>query len=283
MGGQKFDPLSLERYMDSEPLKIQDTNPEYPIQKELFEYNEEGINFGYRMRIGAFYEILSKAIFGGRWLGNRNASQNGTEIFQPDVVNSEIIMESKSVSWGESLKLTDFQTDRYLLQQCENFYLNPRQIFFSIYKYKLRHPLTCFKEIKGNKLEGIVSLLSRETGYMLFLPFSVISTIHNPETQSKFKSRYEGDKYDPLTRFSAKGIKRMLLSPGEVLESFSLSLNDYEITRTRFPGGIKMNKYSVQPFPVLLIKDKNYESWFEEFRKENEEKSRRVREEENFL
>jgi hypothetical protein len=257
--------------MKSKPIKVVDKNPSYPIQSELFDYSPDKINYGFRTRIGIFYEILTSAIFGGRWLGTTNASNNGNGLFQPDVMSKDTIIESKSVCWKEALKLVDFQMDQYLLQQCENFYQNPRRIFFSIFKYDVPHPLSYFKNAEGNHLEAMVKSLSENTSFLLFLPFSVVSTLHNPKLNqgNGYFSKYGDPNFDPLTRLKATGMKDLLVSPEKVLDIYGLNQDDYKIVKTRLSNGVKMNQNKIVPFPILFLEDKDYNSWLKKFREEN--------------
>ena len=282
---EKFEPSSLTEYMNSKPIKVVNKNPTYPIQKELFKYDEDRVNYGLRTRIGTFYEILTSAIFGGRWLGTSNASENGNGLFQPDVLSKETIIESKSVCWKEALKIVDFQFDQYLLQQCADFYQSPHRIFFSIFKYNIKSPLSYFRQNKTNVLEEMVKGLSQNTSFLLFLPFSVISSLHNSEQniseeKKLYFSRYEDQRFDTLTRLKATGMKKILLSPEEILEVYGLNPQDYKIVKTRLPGKIKMNQNEIIPFPILLIEDKNYNKWLEKFREENKFKIKIIQSEE---
>jgi len=268
----------MKEYMNEKPIAVVDKSPSYPIQRDLFEnLPTDRINYGYRKRIGDFYEILTTAIFGGRWIGTRNASQRRDELFQPDVVSKDKIIESKSVCWSENLKLVDFQIDQYLLQQCDSFYQQSSPIFFAIYKYKVKNPLVQFKQIKNNALEEIVKTLSEETAFMIFLPFSIISPLHNPTIHNHFNSRYENGKFDPLTRFKTSGIKKMLFSPEEVIKEYGLNPEDYLIIRTCLPEGIKMNNFLIKPFPILFIEDLDYKAWLGRFKEENASRVESIR------
>ncbi|MDP2628735.1 MAG: hypothetical protein Q8P15_02460 [Nanoarchaeota archaeon] len=283
MMGRNFDPQSLKEYMDSKPFKVFNKKSFFPIQKSFFEECGEAINYGYRKTIGDFYEILSYAIFGGKWQGNSDNSENENgNAFKPDIINSDkkIIIESKAVCWRESCKFTDYQMGRYLLQQCDSFFMKHHKIFFSIYKYKLREPLNYFKEFKEDVLENIVRTLSENTGYSLFFPFSVAHAIHNPKTNGIYKSRYERKRWDPITRLTATGIKKMFLDPEEFLEKIGLSPERYNITRTKTPKGMKMNQYEIPEFPILYIEDKNYKKWFEVFKTKYSEEASTIRIEE---
>lgn len=283
--GKKFQPLSLTDYMKSKPIKVINKNPSFPIQTELFEYSPDKVNYGLRTRIGTFYEILTSAIFGGRWLGTTNAANNGNGLFQPDVISKEKIIESKSVCWKEALKLVDFQMDQYLLQQCDDFYQNPHRIFFSIFKYDVKNPLSYFQKTKGNHLENMVKTLSENTSFLLFLPFSVVSALHNPEGEISeekklYYSRYEDEGFDTLTRLKATGMKELLVSPEKVLDIYGLNPEEYQIVKTRLSNGVKINQNRVKPFPILFIEDKDYDSWLEKFREENKFKVEIIRREE---
>jgi hypothetical protein len=282
---EKFEPLSLQEYMGSKPIKVVNSSPSYPIQKELFNYVPNKVNYGLRTRIGTFYEILTSAIFGGKWLGTSNSSNNGNGLFQPDVMSRDTIIESKSVCWKEALKLVDFQLDQYLLQQCTDFYQNSRRIFFSIFKYNVKSPLSYFKNFKGNHLEEMVKTLAENTSFLMFLPFSVVSALHTPrenssEEKKAYFSRYEDPRFDPLTRLKATGMKDLLLFPEKVLEIYGINPKDYKIVKTKLPKSVKINKNKINSFPILFIEDLDYDSWLKMFKEENKDKVRFIQSEE---
>lgn len=280
--GKRFDPLTLEDYMKSEPIEVKERKINYlmkglpPRQIDLFDGNvkpKSNTDF-YKKVISRFYEALTHAIVGGEWRGTKNSSANDW-VFYPDVVTENEIYDSKGVCWQEKCPLWDLQTDRYLLQQCDNTFMSPKKIYYYIYKYKIDHPTKHFDKLKNETVVGdIISTLSSETGYLLALPFSVIHNLHNPDIPSKYKSRYEGDCWVRETRFLSRGMKQMLISPEEVLSSVNLDSSHFIITKSRLPTGIKINSNEINSFPVLRVEDRNgnYESWLEQLKKENEEK-----------
>jgi hypothetical protein len=275
-----LDPWS-EKYLGPKPIKVAQRKLTYPIQMELFprtihlgsgkEYKRDN------KYIGSFYEILAQGIFGGEWRGVRHsASENGDWSLLPDVVTNKEVMDSKAVSWDESLKIGDFQFDKYLVQQCTSEFLSSRKIFIPMFKYGLRHPWTLFDTFRENQLENIVRELAGKTAFMLFIPFSLAYKIHHPEAPSRFISRYDGERYDNMTRFSSRGIKLMLENPKECLEGLNVNPEDYIIERARLPDGMKMNQFSIRPFPMVLLQDKNYDGWLANFIEGNQERVRQL-------
>jgi hypothetical protein len=280
--GKRFDPLTLDDYMEGEPIQIANQEINYLMtgvpnrQIDLFEENSKpksNTDF-YKKVISRFYEALTNAIVGGEWRGMKNSSINDW-VFYPDVVTKNEIFDSKGVCWHEKTPLWDLQMDRYLLQQCENTFMSPRKINYYIYKYKIDHPTKHFDKFDNETVvDDIISTLSNETGYLLAFPFSVVYNLHNPDIPSKYKSRYEGEKWIRETRFLSSGMKQMLICPEEVLSSVNLDASHFILTKTHLPEKIRINGNEINSFPILRIEDRNgnYESWLEQIKKENAEK-----------
>jgi len=266
-----------EKYMGPKPIKVARKKLSYPIQMELFPKPispRTGMNYKRDNKyIGSFYEILAHGIFGGEYRGVRpSASGNGEWSFLPDIITSDEVMDAKAVSWDESLKIGDFQFDKYLVQQCTAEFISQRRIFIPMFKYNIRHPWTLFDTFKEHQLENIVRELAGKTGFMLLLPFSLAYKIHHPEPPFEFITRYDGERYDNMTRFSTKGLKLMLTNPKECLERLNIDPEDYVIEKARLPDGMKMNQFSIKPFPMVLLKDRDYDSWLSSFIEGNRER-----------
>jgi hypothetical protein len=286
---KKWEPLTLDDYLGAEPIGVVNREVNYLMsglpsrQIELFEGDiklKNNTDF-YKKVVSRFYEALTHAIVGGDWRGMKNSSTIDW-VFYPDVVTKDEIFDSKGVCWQEKCPLWDLQIDRYLLQQCENVFMPPKKISYYIFKYKVDHPTKCFDKFKNETVvDDIISTLSSETGYLLALPFRVIHNLHNPEIHSKYKSRYDGERWVRETRFLSRGMKQMLISPEEVLSSINLNSSNFNIIKTNLPEGIKINGNEVASFPILRIEDKNgnYESWLQQLKEENAEKLSYLKEE----
>lgn len=265
-----FEPTSLEDYMNSKPFAVSKKVASFPIQEDLFfQGRHEVTEHQLKTIIGRYFEILSRSFFGGTLFGQSNAPTENGHDFKPDVINSRkrLTIESKSVSRNESCKLSDYQIDQYLVQQTSS----SNKIIFALYKYKIRHPIKQFRELNLNILENIVRVLSENIGYGIFLPFSVVSDLCDSKCNSTYRSRYDGERYDPSTKLSSKGMDAFLLSPEETLESICGSTKNYTITRTKTPKRMRMNGHILPEFPILYVEDRNYEKWLEEFKAEKKD------------
>ena len=273
--GPYFKPRSLEEYMGVKPLIPNRKNNTLPIQQMMFEGQSQ---YGFRRYIGAFYELITEGLFGGKWQGTDNVSLFHDDPFKPDIIHNGkdylTITESKASSWRDNVKFADYQIDKYMIQQCTSLFLESEsdqenKIFFALYKYMVRDPLSKIKNLGGNPLEEIINMLTKETGFLLYLPFSIIHIFHTTNGTSQYQSRYEGDRWFPISRISTTGLKEMLKNPQEVLESFGINPYDFVIQKTRTPNEFYVNRKKVEPFPILYIYDKNHRKWLNEFREKN--------------
>jgi hypothetical protein len=251
--------------------KVADRNLSYPIQGGLFtSYRESTLEQGLRTRIAQFYEILTAAIVGGEWNRNRNMLENGYGHLHPDVICDDRLIDAKAVCAERPLKLRDIQFEQYFLHQGVS--TDNRKIFYSICRYEISNPIVYLRQ-KENALGEIVSILSKKTDFIIFLPFSAVINMHNPNCSSF--SRYEKDKKtgkkvpDPLTQIPQSGLIKLFTSPEIFLDDCGINSGDYLLTRTTFPSGIRMNEHEINQFPILQIEDKDYERWLIKFRADN--------------
>ena len=286
--GKRFDPLTLEDYMKSEPIEVQEKEINYPVgiipryQPRLFDNQiaQQIRGEHYNRAVGVFYEILVSAITGGEWMGLRNSSGNDV-VYKPDVVSNDGIYDAKSVAWHESCKLQDFQMDKGLVQEVTGEFLKPRRkIFIPIFKHKLIQPWKEFDSAGFNLEKTLISTLCEQTGLCLFLPFQVAYHVYTSDIPAKeYKTRYDGMKWDHETRFLCSGIKKMLINPEFALSSIELNPENFEIRKTHFPNGIKINGIEIKPFPILYLdyRNGNYESWLEQISQKKGEEIERIR------
>jgi hypothetical protein len=275
---EKFEPLSLQEYMESKPIKVKEPNLTYPLgvipadsPNLSDDFKQQPISGQHCNRaVGTFYEILTAGITGGYWTGSRNSSRT-KKVYKPDVISKEGIYDSKSVCWDEDCKLQDFQMDHHLVQEAMGEYIQPRRkIFIPIFKYKLISPWKTFDRDRIHLKKTLISTLCDNTGFLLFLPFKVIYSLYSREIPADCKNRYEGDKWDYETRFLDDGMRDMLLHPEKILLSIKLNPKDFEIRKTCLPKGVKINGQEIMPFPILQIDycNGNYETWIEQINNE---------------
>jgi hypothetical protein len=262
---------SLKEYMESEPIEVKQPLIQFPVQSQLFRdsistYSQRKYN-----KLSSFYyELLTSAITGGEWRGNKNSSHNSWGFF-PDVVTEDSIIDSKGVCGKEKCSLLDFQMHRYLLQQCNKTFMPQEKVRYFIFKYKLRSPSKKFKDVPDNDfVKEVISTLSNETLFLLDIPFSVLYNLHS--VSSPYTSEYHGDKWDNGAVILHTGLLKMLSSPEEVLESINLKASDFRIIKSHLPEGIIINGANLVPYPVLRIEDKNYDEWLKKLREDNAEK-----------
>jgi len=229
-------------------------------------------------RLGAFFELLSYQIFGGTLLGLKSLS--GIDGFKPDIVDysKNVIREVKSCKWGDSLKLTNHKIGEYALMQSYIDFLpedlrhssEPFQIFFDCFKYNITNPANLFMQRTKDKQQlfnSIFNELPNEISYLISLPFSVIWEINNNS------SRYDGPRYDSLSRFSSLLMQDLLTHPHHTIENkLGLNPDDYRIKQTRIPRTMKICRRPLKPFPVLLIRhrsEQHHKKWAGIFAEKN--------------
>jgi hypothetical protein len=283
---EKFDPLTLEDYMKSEPIEVKEPNMNYPLgiipihtPNLLDDFKRQPISGQHcNKAVGTFYELLIAGITGGSWTGSRNSSRT-KKVYKPDVISGEGIYDSKSVSWDEDCKFQDFQMDHHSVQEAIGEYIQPkRKIFIPIFKYKLTSPWKTFDRDGTNIKKTLISTLCENTGFLLFLPFKVIYSLHSRDIPADCKNRYEGDKWDNETRFLDDGMRNMLINPEEILISVKLNPKDFEIRRTCLPPGVKISGQEIKPFPILQIDYHNgsYENWIEQINRDKVEELKKI-------
>jgi hypothetical protein len=279
---------SLKEYMESKPLEVKNKRLIYPaeviphFQHKLFdEISARQISGQHLNRaVGIFYEILTAAITGGIWTGSVNSSQNGG-IYKPDVITEDCLYDSKAVSLMQACKLQDFQIQKALVQECTAEYIKPkRKIFIPIFKYGLTNPWKLLDEGSFNVKKNLISLLSQQTSFCLFLPLQIAYQFYRPDVPAEgYKTRYEGKKWDHETRLLSSGLKKILLSPEESLSAVKLDEDNFVIKKTHFPSEIFIGGSEIKPFPILLFdyKNGNHEEWIKSIMKEKGNEIEKIR------
>jgi hypothetical protein len=270
---------SLKEYMESEPLEVKNKRLTYPLgiiphfQHKLFDETSARQISGQHLNkaVGIFYEILTTAITNGIWTGSVNSSQNGT-IYKPDVITEDCLYDSKAVSLMQACKLQDFQIHKALVQECTAEYIKPkRKIFIPIFKYSLTNPWKLLDEESFNVKKNLISLLSQQTAFCLFLPLQIAHQFYRPDIPAEgYKTRYEGKKWDHETRLLSSGLKKILLFPEESLSAVNLNEDNFLIKKTHFPSEIFIDGSEIKPFPILFFDYKNgsHKEWIKNIMKE---------------
>ncbi len=287
MNKEQLNLIIPKDYSLNNPISISNISPTHPLfsmynpKNQLFQQNTV-LNYDSKFCtkiMSTFYEILTSAITGGVWRGNKNSSFTDW-FFSIDVLTKDEIIDSKGVCLNEKCALLDFQIDRYLLQNCNHVFMpSPEKIRYFIFKYNIDSSKQYLDRTKqGELVQTIISTLSQETNYLLSLPFSIIHSLHNPETKSEFTSRYIGDKWDCETRFLSSGMDKMLTAPEEILTLIGLDPSHFDIAKTYLPSGMNMNGFDIAPFPILQIKDKEeyYKIWLQELKEKNVNKLKKL-------
>jgi len=179
---------------------------------------------------------------------------------EPDISSLDYFREAKAVRPGGDLKLFDGQIAKYFLLRTGDYSVG-KKIKFDIFRHGLRN---LQKKFKAETNETLLMELAKSTKFMISLPFRVIFDLY----MSEDSPRYDGTRYDTMTRVYSSTLNNLLAYPKDTLKSFGVSLKGLKFTKLKFPKGIKLNNFELNSFPVLIVEDEGSKAWkkkFEEF------------------
>lgn len=265
----KDDPFQgLEDYSTSPEIRTVTSSANYPINASFDGYSHGELRGGLKVRLGYYFEVLTQMLRGG--VVKQSHEVNGNSALtglrsEPDVRDDtrRILYEAKGVSPGECLKLGDIQIAKYAHNQWGSCYQTPPIIFFEVFRHGINHLV---RDFEGKPLEDLVDTLSDKVKFGLVLSYDIIVALHRQRGKNTYTSRYNGDRWNTLTRFLSPGLNAMLAYPEETLQSLGLDPDNYDLFKRRFPQDRIMNGKIIRPFPLLVAKRRNYLEWVEETR-----------------
>ena len=233
----RFDPHSLTEYHS---IKKRIVHKQLHVDMQLAMFNNPTHNVDRRHYIiGDFFELLTVMIFGGK-----RRDWEPSARFCPDVTNGMTLMESKAVAWNSELRLQQYQVDRYN----EEF----RGVNYIIYKYMIARPMSA---IGGSAMDVYFEHLSKKVGFCIVMPLTLIKLLVR-----EGNGRYQGFSFEcpePITRISSTFLKLMMVRPGASLhEGFGVRTSVFRYNKRFLPGGLVMCGHEIEPFPILIIKDR---------------------------
>jgi hypothetical protein len=258
------------------PIPMENPRISIPIQTSLIEYRQlKATTHG----VGVFYEVLTKAIFGGsRHEREHVINNNGLGGLVQETVNAVpdltdhgvgVHWESKGLSLiAGDLKLYDGQTTRYMMLQASMGKIPDPEIVYCVYCYAVGNRQRSIQKMSEGKLEKIISLLAENTTMSFFLPLSLILHLHKKGTsRSVHRRTFETgeQKEQPMTRIRPKQLLGLMQEPLQEIERLHLRAGDYEIYRARLPEKVSVNSHQLSAFPVLVVKDKSHGGWLKRF------------------
>lgn len=264
----------LDDYLNSPDIEVRRKKLKYDISNMIQTYMFKESNYGIRVRSGRYFEILDNGIFGGS-LGEIHKFNEDTGnglTSEPDIthLNTNRLRETKSVVVGECLRLTDEQIGKYsALQLGEgNYFPAFPEIVYDIFRHGVRKMTSRFGK---ENLKDLIENQSKNTRFMISLPFGVIHHIADPYNEYRsFTSRYwglddlegqvdEGKKADfgPTTKLLSPGLNNLLAYPEETFHTQGLNPDNYEFYKRKLPKGMRMNNFRIKPFPILIVKEKD--------------------------
>lgn len=241
----------------------------YPIQSSLFNDEKLGSGMGLRTKEGDFFEFIGRGMYGGtkKLSYNQPIEDNGHIItIQPDITDKKkgILHEVKGIQKSNHLKLSDEQIAKYLLLQSKQYFPNPPTIRYTIFGHGIKKMQDTYKN-KG--IEDLVFGLSDSVRYSVSLPFSLIFEFYFQDDKKslenkKYTSRHNNElTYDTMTKVHCNVFNDFIAYPEKTIEEMGFNKERFKIEKRRFPKSFKINNFSINPFPMLFIYDKEYSSF----------------------
>ena len=217
-----------------------------------------------------FYEALAQAIFAGE-IRNRNKESGDIE---PDLTDCERnrYIEVKCAGHTRRIMLKDDQIDKYRKLQLSEFPIENPRIYFTMFRYAVRG---IEKHVKDYREDQVINFLTTNTSYMVGLPFSVIYHIHqHGSASSDLYTRCETERSNPVTNFSTRAFELFFSEPERALKDVYLNPKDFNIRRTKISKRMSVNSYSLNQFPITLIKDNDeyHQQFIDRLKEERERK-----------
>lgn len=271
MGKQRLNTIIKKmRYYHTKNLK--------PIKKHIRIQTLLGVDGSKYMSTGAskymgtFYEILSQALYGGKFGETFEIElEDRTSIMQPDIVNYDdnTILEVKACHSKKGFILQDEQVMLYknLQRKFLEGYKNYPKIYFALYA----HPHYGIKSWNGTLNELYSMLCCEKLLYSAIVPLSLILELHKPErgtTGLVYRYDRRETRYDNGTKVRSSAIIRLLSEPEKVIEELGLKKSDYNIERLKVPVGMHMTLdvfKRIRQFPIVRIEHNYHDKWANSF------------------
>ncbi len=199
--------------------------------------------------MGRFYESLTMAFYGGVLGESYSYMVNELGLLtKPDVVNADtkLIFEAKSVYAGQHCMIQDAQMQSY---DGLREHLLGYDVRFALF----RHTLSGIKKSwKGTPWE-LFEQLSKQTGYLIVLPYDVVTAFHTSSSTS-LVYRYDNmnSPYGACTNLLSSTITSLLLEPERVMERLGFESDGYTVSRFMSPE-CRLQRFKVRSFPIVQI------------------------------
>jgi hypothetical protein len=260
----------LDDYFSSPEISVRNRRLTYPMhpQQDLPGYSYQA---KLKESLGTFFEIIYQGIKGGKLKHHEvlsdqiNLFTEREELICPDIQYGEgRYSEVKSVAKGQTLKLLNVQMKKYATLLRNGGNSSHPEISFEIFRHGITELLRRFR---NRPLEDLVQELSSNVRYMFSLPPQIIFSIYNG---GPYTSKYTGDRWDKCSQFLSGGMNSLLAYPEDTLVQLGLNPDGFVIEKNKFPKDITINGFTINPFPILIVKDKDYLGWLQIFRSTEE-------------
>jgi len=205
------------------------------------------------VKMGQFYEHLTKALFGGQLCDSIIECKNGKgrSGIKPDIIDrpNEIAIESKANRSGHHMNLLDDQMESYRLFQTLN---ESYTIYFVFY----RHGYKRIKSIKES-LADLHKNLSQKTYAAIKLPFDIVYTMW----KHKGFKRYVQKTWHYCTIINSTFMNMFLFEPQKALTTIGLNLNEFDFYCSLSSQQLSIEGCLMDQFLIVDYKSKNYSNW----------------------
>ncbi len=204
------------------------------------------------VKMGQFYELLTKALFGGKLCDSVLRCNNGKRHgIKPDLLDNKnkTALESKANRSGHQMNLLDNQIESYRWFQIMN---EDYTIYFVFYRHG-------YRRIKSAKesLEDLQKNLSIRTYAAIKLPFDIVYTMWK---HRGFK-RYEQKTWNFCTRINSPYMNLFLADPKKALSTLKVNLGDYTIGKFLSCGDLYIENCKMDEFLIVEYESKYYHNW----------------------
>lgn len=229
-----------------------------PHHKRKRQYSKRGDH----VSLGAFYELLTKSLYGGHLVSTLYNTSELDYPTRPDVVSKDnkIIWESKAAVINRTLNLLDYQVTGYKHLQLNH---PNSQIRFAIYRHSVRG-IKSYPNTEEELLKELTGTNGRSTVYSIVLPLSVVVALHESRDEDIIY-RYDGEAYDVCTVLRSKIPTRFITEPEIILDQLGLDPKDFEVDRLISPKNFRMGTRRLKQFPIVHIQDKDHKEWYDNF------------------
>lgn len=203
----------------------------------------------HHVKMGLYYELLTSALFGGALIDRVIQLEDAHRYVgcKPDVRSKKRkeIHESKAVKQGAHLNILTDQIGRYTALQIIH---NEYDMYFVVWRHSIKGIIKDQRTDDGFREE-----LRTCTMAGIKIPLSLITTMYNSDCKECFR-RYNSPGWDCVS-VKSPYLNGLILDTENTIGKIA-DPKDYTWRRYRTPTGLVVDNIHVEPFPLIVIKDR---------------------------